>query len=55
MMECRNNGYRDNAMLVNDKICGYDKTKNGQYPFKNQPSSLPLFHNSIFEESVQAS
>jgi hypothetical protein len=36
------------------KIWVDDKIKNGQYPFKNQPSSIPLFHYSIFETSVQA-
>jgi hypothetical protein len=29
---------------VNGKICVEDKIKNGQYPFKNQPSSIPVFH-----------
>jgi len=40
---------------VNGKICVDDKIKNGKYPFINQPSSIPLFHYSIFEASVQAS
>jgi hypothetical protein len=40
---------------VNGKICVDDKIKTGEYPFKNQSSSIPLFHYSIFKASVQAS
>jgi hypothetical protein len=40
---------------VNGKICVEDKTKNDEYPFKNQHSSIPLFHYSIFEATVQTS
>jgi hypothetical protein len=58
MMECWNNGIMDYRIMqfgVNDKICVEDKIKNGYYPFKNQPSSIPLFHCSIFEASVKTS
>jgi hypothetical protein len=34
---------------VDGKFCAENKTTNGLYPFKNQPSSIPLFHYSIFE------
>ena len=40
---------------VNGKICVGHKIQNAEYPFKNQPSSIPLFHYSIFEASVKAS
>jgi hypothetical protein len=44
-----------NGFWVNDKIRVDDKTKNGQHLFKNQPSSIPLFHSSINEANVQTS
>jgi len=40
---------------VNGKIYVDNKIKNGEYPFKNQLSTIPLFHYSIFEASVQVS
>jgi hypothetical protein len=29
---------------VNDRICVNEEIKDGEYPFKNQFSSIPLFH-----------
>jgi len=55
MMECWNNGIMGSWIMqywVNGKMCVDDKIKNGKYPFKNQPSSIPLFH---IRDSVQAS
>jgi hypothetical protein len=40
---------------VNGKIFVDDKIKNSKYPFKNQPSNLPIFQYSIFKASVQVS
>jgi hypothetical protein len=53
MMEQWNTGTMQ--FRVNDKICVNEEIKDGEYPFKNQFSSIPLFHYSIFEASVQAS
>jgi hypothetical protein len=58
MVECWNNGIMGSGRMrywVNGKICVEDKIKNGEYPFKNQPCSIPVFHYSIFEVSVQVS
>jgi hypothetical protein len=51
-MECWNNGIMGSGIMqywVNSKIRVDDKIQNGEYPFKNQPSSIPLFHDSIFK------
>jgi hypothetical protein len=40
---------------VNGNIFVDDKIKNESYLFKNHPSSIPPFHYSIVETSVEAS
>jgi len=55
MMECWINGIMGSGKMqywVNGKMCVDDKIKTGEYPFKNQPSTIPLFH---IRGSVQAS
>jgi hypothetical protein len=47
MMEYWNNGIMDSGIMQYcfiGKIFVNEKIKNGEYPFKNQPSSIPLFH-----------
>jgi hypothetical protein len=46
-LECWNNGIMGSGIRqcwVNGKLCADDKIKSGQYPFKNQSSTIPLFH-----------
>jgi len=46
-MKYWNNGLMGFGIMqywVNGKICFGDKTKNGEYPFRNQYFSIPLFH-----------
>jgi hypothetical protein len=53
-MECWNIGIMGFEIMqywVNGKICVEDKIKNGDHPFKNQPSSIPLFHYSNWGEA----
>lgn len=38
---------------VNGKKYADDKIKKAEYPCKDQHSSIPIFHYSIFEVSVQ--
>jgi hypothetical protein len=57
-VECWNNGIMGFGIMkywVNGKKCVDDKIKKAEYPCKDQPSSIPIFHYSIFEVSVQAS
>jgi len=55
MMECWNNGIIRSGIMqywVNGEICVDDKIKNGWYPFKNQPSSIPSFQYSMSELKI---
>jgi hypothetical protein len=58
IVECWNNGIMGFGIMqywVNGKKCVDDKIKTGEYPFKNQPCSIPVFQYSIFEASVKPS
>jgi hypothetical protein len=57
-VECWNNGIMGFGIMqywVNGKKYADDKIKKAEYPCKDQPSSIPIFHYSIFEVSVQVS
>jgi hypothetical protein len=52
MMEWWNDGIMGSWIMkfgVDGKVCAENITTNGSHPFKKQPSSIPLFHYSIFE------
>jgi len=37
---------------VNGKICVDDKIKNGEYPFKNQSSSIPYLRQAFKPQKI---
>jgi hypothetical protein len=54
-LELWNDGIMGSGIMkvgVDGKFCAENKSTIGSYPFKNQPSSIPLFHHSIFESNA---